>query len=161
LYATTFGRPLHEALVATLINRSGRQPSPVYVHPFCYEQEGHMVAASYGLTRLFEPIDGALEWLAAVQRPDGAVLAFANGLERFGEARSDATAQAVRLWLLRDRDRYADAIARALAFLAACQTPDGGILYTPERDDVCTWSTIFTLQAVEWFRDRPRLADLT
>lgn len=161
LYATTFGRPVREELVATLIDRSGRQPSPVYVHPFCYEQEGHVIAASYHLTRLFEPIDGALEWLAAVQRRDGALLAFANGLERFGEARSDATAQAVRLWLLRDRDRYADAIARALAFLASCQTSEGGILYTPERDDVCTWSTIFTLQAVEWFRDRPRLDELS
>ncbi len=161
LYATTFGRPLHEDLVAALINRSGHQPSPVYMHPFCYEQEGHMVVASHGLSRLFEPIDGALEWLAAVQRADGAILAFANGLEGFGEARSDATAQATRLWILRDRNRYAEAIARALSFLASCQTSEGGILYTPERDDVCTWSTIFTLQAVEWFRDRPRIDELS
>jgi hypothetical protein len=75
-------------------------------------------------------------------------------------AGSDATAQAARLWLLHDRTRYADAISRALGFLAACQTPQGGILYTPERDDVCSWSTMFTLQAVEWLVGEPRLDEL-
>lgn len=160
LYARAFGEKLQDDLVAALINGSGHQPSPVYVHPFCYEQEGHLAVAHYGLTSLFEPIDGALEWLAALQQPDGSILAFANGMEGFGEPRSDATAQAARLWLLHDRTRYADAITRALAFLAACQTPQGGILYTPERDDVCSWSTMFTLQAVEWLAGEPRLDEL-
>ncbi|MFN8644259.1 MAG: hypothetical protein U0802_22345 [Candidatus Binatia bacterium] len=160
LYARTFGAPLPQALVHALINGSGQQPSPVYVHPFCYEQEGHLIIEHYRLASLFEPIDGALEWLAALQQPDGGILAFANGMEGFGEPRSDATAQAVRLWLLRDRRRYRDAIARALAFLAACQTPAGGLRYTPERDDVCSWSTMFALQAVEWCEHPPRLDDL-
>jgi hypothetical protein len=150
LYAGTFGNAVHDDLVAALVNRSGHQPSPVYVHPFCYEQEGHVVVAQHGLTSLFEPVDGALAWLTELQQPDGGLLAFANGMEGFGEPRSDATAQAVRLWLLRDRTRYRDAIARALAFLAACQTPQGGIQYSPGRDDVCSWSTMFTLQAVDW-----------
>ena len=160
LYARTFGDTLHDDLVGALINRSGHQPSPVYVHPFCYEQEGHLVVAHYGLATLFEPIDGALEWLAALQRPNGAILAFANGMDGFGEARTDATAQAVRLWLLRDRNRYAEAISRALAFLAGCQSPEGGIRYSPDSDDLCSWSTMFTLQAAEWFLDEPRLDDL-
>jgi hypothetical protein len=109
---------------------------------------------------LFEPIEGALEWLAALQQQDGGILAFANGMDGFGEARSDTTAQAVRLWLLGDPVRYGDAITRALAFLKACQTPQGGIRYSPGRDDVCSWSTMFTLQAVEWFADQPRLAEI-
>lgn len=160
LYACTFGERLRDDLVAALINRSGHQPSPVYVHPFCYEQEGHLVLAHYDLPSLFEPVDGTLDWLAALQQPDGAMLAFANGMDGFGEARSDATAQSARLWLLGDRTRYADAIARALAFLARCQTPEGGIRYTPGSDDVCSWSTMFTLQAVEWLLQGPRPEEL-
>ena len=160
LHAQAFRDPLPDEVVAALIDHSGHQPSPVYVHPFCYEQEGHVLVAHYGLSRVFEPIEGALEWLAALQQPHGGILAFANGMEGFGEARSDATAQAVRLWLLGDRKRYAEPIARALAFLAACQVAQGGIRYSPERDDVCSWSTMFTLQAVDWFIDRPRIEEL-
>lgn len=160
LYARAFGEPLSETLVDALINGSGQQPSPVYVHPFCYEQEGHLLVEHYRLGSLFEPVDGALEWLAALQQPHGGILAFANGMEGFGEPRSDATAQAVRLWLLRDPRRYRDAIARGLDFLAACQVPEGGLRYTPERGDVCSWSTMFALQAVEWLAHEPRLDDL-
>ena len=160
LYARAFGEPVDDEVVAALINRSGQQPSPIYVHPFCYEQEGHFIVARNGLPSLFEPVDGTVDWLAALQRPDGAILAFANGIDGFGEARSDATAQAVRLWLLRDRRRYAEPIARALGFLAGCQTPDGGIRYTPDCHDTCSWSTMFTLQAVEWLTDGPQPDDL-
>jgi hypothetical protein len=160
LYSQAFGDPVPEDLVTTLINRSGHQSSPVYVHPFCYEQEGHLVVEHHGLASLFEPVDGALEWLAALQQPSGAILALANGMAGFGEPRTDATAQAARLWLLRDRIRYREAILRALAFLAACQTSGGGILYTPERGDVCSWATMFTLQAVEWWEERPCLDEI-
>jgi len=158
LYSQAFGTPPPRELVAALIDRCGRQPSPVYVHPFCYEQEGHLLMTHYGLGDLFEPIDGALEWLAALQQPNGAILAFANGMDGFGEPRSDATAQAVRLWLCGNRERFGQSIARGLAFLAACQTPAGGIRYAPDRDDLCSWSTMFTVQAVEWV-DRPPALD--
>lgn len=147
-------------LVAALVNRAGQQPSPVYVHPFCYEQEGHLIAAHHGLADLFEPLEGGLEWLAALQQPDGSLLAFANGMEGFGDPRSDATAQAVRLWLTGDRARYGAAIEAGLGFLASCQTAAGGIRYTPGSDDVCSWSTMFTLQAVEWFLDGPKPDEL-
>lgn len=160
LYARAFGGTVEDGVVAALINRSGQQPSPIYLHPFCYEQEGHCIVAQNGFPGLFEPIDGTLDWLAALQRPDGSILAFANGIDGFGEPRTDATAQAVRLWLLRDRQRYAEPIARALAFLAACQTPGGGIRYTPASNDVCSWSTMFALQAVEWLVDEPRPDEL-
>lgn len=160
LYARAFGDPLPAHLVTALIDRSGHQPSPVYVHPFCYEQEGHAVVQRYGLASLLEPIDGALDWLAALQQPDGGILAFANGMDGFGEARCDSTAQAVRLWLLRDRTRYSDAIVRALGFLAACQTDAGGIRYSPDSIDVCSWATMFTVQAVEWFQGQPNLDEL-
>ena len=138
----------------------GTSPAPSTSIRFCYEQEGHLLIEHYGLCSLFEPIDGALEWLAALQQPDGAIRAFANGMEGFGEARSDATAQAVRLWLLRDREAYDEPIRRALAFLARCQSPEGGIRYSPGGSDICSWSTMFVLQATEWFVDRPRLDDL-
>jgi hypothetical protein len=160
LYARAFGEPVEAEIAETLINRSGVQPSPVYLHPFCYAQEGHLLITHSGLSNLYEPIDGALDWLAALQQPDGALLAFANGMDGFGEPRSDTTAQAVRLWFLSDRQRYGEAIARSLAFLASCQTRDGGIRYTPTSDDVCSWSTMFTYQAVAWLRDEPRLDDL-
>ena len=160
LYALAFGERLPDEQLTALINRSGQQPSPIYMHPFCYEQEGHVVVAHYGLAGLFEPVDGALDLLSALQQADGSILAFANGMDGFGEPRTDATAQAVRLWVLRDRQRYAAEIARALAFLAAAQSPQGGIRYTPERDDICSWSTMFTVQAVEWFLHGPRLDEL-
>jgi hypothetical protein len=160
LYADAFGERVPEDVVAALIGRSGNQPSPVYVHPFCYEQEGHVVVGHYGLASLFEPVEGALDWLTALQQPDGSILAFANGMDGFGEARSDATAQAVRLWLLADRGRYSAPIASAFAFLAGCQSSAGGIRYTPASDDVCTWSTMFTLQAADWFVDGPSLDNL-
>src|SRR5947209_19716901 len=70
LYSRAFGEEVEQETVETLINRSGLQASPVYVHPFCYEQEGHLVIAHGGLSNLFEPIDGALDWLAALQQPD-------------------------------------------------------------------------------------------
>ena len=160
LYARTFGEAVEQGIVDVLIDRSGRQPSPVYVHPFCYEQEGHLIVAHDGLSTLFEPIEGALDWLTALQQPDGGLLAFASGMDGFGEPRSDATAQAVRLWLLRDRRRYREAISRALGFLAACQSPDGGLRYSPDSDDLCSWSTMFALQAVTWFHAEPRLDEL-
>ncbi|MEO8603663.1 MAG: hypothetical protein ABI629_13905 [bacterium] len=160
LYAAAFGDRVRDDLVAALINRSGHQPSPLYLHPFCYEQEGHFIVAHYGLPSLFEPVDGALDLLVALQQPNGGLLAFANGMDGFGEPRADATAQAVRLWLLRDRTRYAASIARGLAFLASCQTAAGGIRYAPARDDVCSWSTMFSLQAVEWFATAPRPDEL-
>jgi hypothetical protein len=160
LYAQTFGEPMPEDVVAALISSSGHQPSPVYIHPFCYEQEGHVLIEHYGLASLFEPVEGALDWLVALQQPDGSILAFANGMDGFGEARSDATAQAVRLWLLGDRERYAQPIATAYEFLVRCQSPAGGILYTPASDDICSWSTMFTLQAVDWFLHGPSLDEL-
>jgi hypothetical protein len=160
LYARAFGEHVPEDVVAALINSSGHQPSPVYVHPFCYEQEGHVVAEHYGFAGLFEPLEGALDWLAALQQDDGGILAFANGMEGFGEPRSDVTAQAARLWLLGDRARYADSIARAFAFLARCQSPSGGIRYAPGGDDICTWSTMFCIQAVDWFAGNPSLDEL-
>jgi len=160
LYSREFGEEVEAEFVETLINRSGMQPSPVYVHPFCYEQEGHLVVAYGGLSHLFEPIDGALNLLAVLQQADGGLLAFANGMDGFGEPRSDATAQAVRLWLVRDRRRYADAISRALAFLAGCQTPEGGLRYSPGSDDICSWATMFALQSMDWFHSEPRVDDL-
>jgi hypothetical protein len=160
LYAHAFGERMPEDVVTALIGRSGHQPSPIYVHPFCYEQEGHLVVGRYGLASLFEPVEGALDWLTALQQPNGSILAFANGMDGFGEARSDATAQAIRLWLLADRIRYAEPIARAFAFLAGCQSSAGGIRYTPGSDDICSWSTMFTLQAVDWFVDGPSLDNL-
>lgn len=160
LFARAFGDPLPGQVVTALIARSGHQPSPIYVHPFCYEQEGHALVQHYGLGSLLEPIDGALDWLAALQQPDGGILAFANGMDGFGEARCDSTAQAIRLWLLRDRTRYGDAIARGLAFLAACQTETGGVRYSPDSDDVCSWATMFAMQAVDWFCGQPDLDEL-
>lgn len=155
LYRCAFGEDVPANLISALIDRSGRQPSPTYVHPFCYEQEGHAVVAHYGLSSVFEPLDGALDLLVALQQPDGSIRAFANGMDGFGEARSDASAQAVRLWQLSGHAQYAGPIGRALAFLADCQDASGGILYTPVRDDVCSWSTMFALQAADWSVDGP------
>jgi hypothetical protein len=89
-------------------------------------------------------------WLAKIQRHSGGIPAFAEDGRSFGPCRSDATAQAVRLWSLLDREHWAESIASGLMFLGAQQDLSGGIRYADDCADVNTWASLFTVQALNW-----------
>jgi hypothetical protein len=76
--------------------------------------------------------------------------AFHDGREAFGSLRTDATAQAIRIWTLVDSAAYQEQIDRGIGFVAEMATPVGGLRYEPGSDDLNTWATIFGLQAVRW-----------
>lgn len=130
-----------------------RQDDPrTYVHAGCYALEGLLA-----LRRRGEPVDDTLhrgcEWLASIQSVDGTLPAWVGREDP--RRPSDVVAQSLRLWSAVDRDRHAEAIARARSALARRQAPSGGIRYDEHSDDLNTWSTAFAVQACRWWADGP------
>jgi hypothetical protein len=130
-----------------------RAPTPgadaTYLHACLYALEGTLLLAAQredasAIARIAE----SAHWLATLQRADGAMPAWAAKDRGFGPARADATAQAVRLWAWLDRDRHDAAITRGRAWLARAVVPGQGVRYGDDVDDVNTWATLFTLQAL-------------
>lgn len=133
--------------------------------------ETYAHAHSYALEGLLQPelreLDGArgavargADWLVEVQRVDGGIPAWCGPSGAFGPARSDATAQALRVWTVLDRARYAGPIEHALAFLADHQSPAGGVYYEPGSRDEPAWSALFALQALHWLGGEARVDEL-
>jgi hypothetical protein len=118
-----------------------------YLHARLYALEGRALAG--------DDIDDALAELVAVQLPNGGLPAWSSSR---GPTRSDATAQAVRLWAWRDPMRFADPIRRALAFLA--RLAGDGVRYDDACDHRNTWCTLFALQATRFAAGTASLADL-
>jgi len=106
--------------------------------------QGHPAAATM--------LGRSAAWLAGVQAADGGIPAWPGGVDSSGPRHSDATAQAVRIWVHTDVDRFRASIDRALEFLARLQHASGGILYHEGNDCRNTWATVFTIQAVSWAR---------
>lgn len=139
---------------------SGRLLTPphdsTYLHAHAYGCEGLIALRTLGV-RPPAALDGALTFLEHVQRPDGGIPAWSDG----GPSRSDATAQAVRLWLLHDRSGHRAAIDRALAFLDVQCDDHGAVRYEPGSEDRNTWCTLFAAQARAWAAGAPaRVEDL-
>lgn len=145
------GEPRAVALARRLRERlDERALVPAYTHAKLYGLEGELLYRALG-----EPIGpadpaAAAGRLAALQSPAGALPAWTD---RSGGPRSDATAQAVRLWCAVDPARHAAPVARALAWLAARQTPDGGVPYGPPCLDRTSWVAFFVDQAAAWAED--------
>ncbi len=116
-----------------------------YMHAHAYAAEGLMAleALGYGVA---DSIDGAVEFLRRVQRDDGGIPAWSDG----GPTRSDATAQAIRLFVLHDRSAHSEAIERGLACLDTLSNSAGAVRYEPGSNDLNTWSSIFAAQARAW-----------
>jgi hypothetical protein len=134
---------------------SDREGGPTYLHACCYAAEG--------LWRLSEaPLAGAARaearrsaeevaaWLARVQRADGGLPQWHDGVRGWGPAPADVAAQAVRLWSGLAPSMYRDAIDRALTFLARLTDPRGGLRYHEDSRDLNTWATLFTVQALDF-----------
>lgn len=113
-----------------------------YLHARLYALEGRLLAHAHGLR---DAPDAELDAVAQLQRSNGGLPAWSTGE---GPTRSDATAQAIRLWTCRDRDRWGHAIRRGLAFLASLTTPEG-IRYDDTSPHRNTWCTLFALQATQ------------
>lgn len=124
-----------------------------YAHSHCYAVEGLLLRAAAkpesGGGVPGEAVAGA-DWLARVQEPDGGVRAWHGPGGPDGPAHTDATAQAMRIWLLTGPDRFAGPIERARTFLTSVWVPPRGLRYEPGSADLCSWATIFAAQALSW-----------
>ena len=132
------------------------EAAPVYVHALCYALEGLWLLSAEAGIRPDRRIQNTLEVLAEVQTESGGIPAYIHDGQALGPCRVDSTAQAIRLWLLAGPEIYASEITRAICFLRTMQAPSGGMRYQEESDDINTWATLFTVQAVDWYlRDAP------
>ena len=144
--------------------------SQVVSHPHCYATEG-LLFAHYvlGTERYLRASQQAGEWLLKVQNHDGSVnLEYKRRwwrmgrrvVEKFFPRRvTDATAQAIRIWLVLyylcgDR-RFLNASRRAAGFLLGMQctlSPDrnalGGFYFWSGHPIMFTWCTMFALHAL-------------
>ncbi len=130
-----------------VVHRGSRR---TYVHACCYAAEGLLAIDPSIDARARVSAVATATWLATIQKPDGAVPAWHDGIRGEGPYPADVVAQCVRLWVAIDRRRFATEIARGLTCLAAFQTPAGGLRYSRRSDDINTWATIFAAQAVAW-----------
>lgn len=129
-----------------------------YVHSHCYALEG---LVGLGLSQHAQVARLAADWLADVQEPSGAFVAW------FGDGGPDAArpvdvvAQAIRIWAALDPARYADAIALGLRRLAEHQDPStGGLAYTLGSGHLNSWAAAFALQAIRWAAKPPDAREL-
>jgi hypothetical protein len=127
--------------------RTNGQGGRRYLHAVAYAVEGELLARALGEPAGPLAPGEEVEALARLQRPDGGLPAWSDGS---GGARTDVTAQAIRLWTALDRRGFAAALTRALDFLARNQSPEGGLIYESGGGDRNTWSTIFADQALAW-----------
>lgn len=118
-----------------------------YLHAHCYALEGLLGQTKRNGSTLRAGILEGAEWLVRVQRPCGGLPAWHDGRRAWGCCRTDATAQAVRLWTELDRQAFAKPIARGLALLTRMQHPSGGLRYQSGSADLNTWATVFTVHA--------------
>jgi hypothetical protein len=121
-----------------------------YLHSHCYATEGLLCLRDRGFGGFDVAIEESAAWLASVQSQDGGIRAWHDGEEASGAIHSDASAQAVRIWDLVDRDRYAPQIQAGLGMLRSLTDDRGGLRYQPGSDDINTWATIFAWQAGQW-----------
>jgi hypothetical protein len=119
-----------------------------YVHAHCYAIEGLLCLERRGMSRVASIIGDCARWLADIQAEDGGIPAWHDGVSPRGVSHADATAQAVRIWSCVNPRAFAREIERALGSLATVQGSGGGIRYRGGSEDINTWSTVFSVQAV-------------
>jgi len=128
-----------------------------YLHALSYQAEGELLLTSMGLADRTEHVLEVCVRLTQLQRPDGLLPAWSQRPET---ARCDTTAQALRLWVATDPERFAAHGIAALGALKRCQHASGGLPYEPGRRDLNTWVGLFADQALHWFAHGAEPADL-
>jgi len=140
------------ALARRLRARANRAWSPSHrslTHAHLYALEGELLFRALGEAPYDLGVGDELQQLAGIQRSDGGLPAWTDGS---GPARTDATAQAIRLWAVFDREGLASHVESGLRFLADQQHASGGLVYEPGCADLNTWASVFADQAVHWAR---------
>jgi transposase len=122
----------------------------VYAHPHCYATEGLCFLHSKGYSKYSDIIKKSSQWLSEAQNDDGSLSSWHYDNNAKVEKQGDATAQAVRIWLFEDRNKYKDNIDKALSFLKTLQSPEGGMYYNNNSKDVNSWVSMFASQALYW-----------
>lgn len=132
-----------------------------YTHAHNYALEAMLKASEFfNDTALLKNAARGAIWLSTMQNDDGSFWNFYNS-KRERMKVSDATAQALRIWLILDEKGitcFSGNIEKSLRFLAKmqCSSHDkhssGGILYGQQKKNKIkhanSWATIFTVQAL-------------
>ena len=128
-----------------------------YLHTLAYQAEGELLLTHMGLADHGARVRAVCERMAQLQRPDGLLPGWS---QRPQSARCDTTAQALRLWVATDPERFAEPCIAALSALGHCQHTSGGLPYEPGGRDLNTWVSLFADQALHWFAHGAQPADL-
>ena len=128
--------------------RNHARTDTTYLHAHCYATQGLLMLGEGGIDQAYEIAERSAHWLAGVLNDDGGIPAWYHLGQTTGPSRGDATAQAVRIWSAIDQTAFADSIDCGMRFLASLQTQSGGLRYDIESNDVNTWVTTFTVQAL-------------
>jgi hypothetical protein len=120
---------------------------PTYLHALCYQAEGQLLLGALGHGDQEHAARQTAATLAELQRPDGLLPGWSHLPD---PARSDTTAQAVRLWTMVDPRHYEAPRRAAMAALARAQHSRGAMPYEPGSSDLNSWVAVFTDQAICW-----------
>jgi hypothetical protein len=147
-------------LVLALQEPDGRfrvhaQSPLTYVHSHCYALEGLLAQSLRPLTigqqsSVTDALSNGADWLAEIQSARGGLHAWHDGEQASGPLRSDATAQAARIWQLVSAEGYRRPLARAMEFMQRSQSSLGALPYQPSTKDLNSWATIFWAQVQHW-----------
>lgn len=140
------------ALRGDLSELRARLPRPTateerYSHAHAYALEGLFLLARDDDAEAAARLPEAARALVERQTAEGGIRGWPGG-----PVRSDATAQAVRLWVAVDAGGLAAPIERALDHLATLQHAGGGLRYGEDSEDLNVWCTLFAHQASSWAR---------
>ena len=124
-----------------------------YQHSHCNALEGLI-----GLQLRPDVVLAGAYWLAQQQQEDGSLPDWSGRTSLCRPA--DVCAQAMRIWGLVDRERFAPHIERARLHLGSLQAPSGGIRYHQGSDDINSWASMFAFQAVCWAKRPPEEEEL-
>ena len=117
-----------------------------YLHAHLYALEGLWLREGAS-----EAVRRGLDWTASMLGTDG-LPAWASDDDAFGPVRSDATAQALRLWALVDTEAYRRPLVRGWGALGNLQSPSGAIAYGNDCPHENTWASLFVWEAWLAFR---------
>jgi len=121
----------------------------VYTHSHCYATEGLIYLNRYEHLNI---IKESANWLAEIQNSDGSIYNRYFSLKD-QEKVADVTAQAIRIWLWTDREKFCNNIEKSFSFLKSLQSPEGGIYYKKGSMDINSWVTMFTINAILWYNN--------
>ncbi|MCL5035676.1 MAG: hypothetical protein M1269_01030 [Chloroflexi bacterium] len=123
--------------------------SPLYTHAFCYALEGLIGMRARNRIGLDAAIINGVELLSQWQNEDGSWNNWQGAADKV-QRPADATAQAIRLFIIVDPVKYENNIKRGIDYLKAGEAPGGGLYYSDRNMHQNACATIFAVQAFMW-----------